>query len=536
MLKKLVKGRSDAIATAAVLIASFSIISRFVGLIRDRILAGAFGATETLDVYFAAFRLPDLLFQLMVVGALSASFIPLFTKYYKEKNPDKAWDFTNKIFNLLILLFGVFVLIMVWAMPWVSPLIAPGFDEQALTLMTHLSRIMLLAQFFLALSMVFGSALQGAKRFFFYSLAPIFYNIGIIVGILFFTKELGVMGVAWGVVLGAFLHFFTQWVGMRLLGFRYRTKIVFFDKDIAYTFKHMLPRVLGLAVSQLNFVFMTILASLLAAGSVTVLQFAYNMNFFPVGVVAVSYAVAAFPTLCESAGTKGLKKFRNTFSKTVRQMLFFLIPATALFIILRAQSVRVAFGAGEFDWTATILTADTLMYFMISLVAQSLVFLLVRAYFALEDTLTPFVVGLGAAVVNIAAAWWLTQAYGVIGFGMAYSIGAVVQLILLWVPLRQRTGGLNEFSIFRSFALLSVAGLGGAVGTQLSKYVLSQVFNSETFLGVFLWGLFSGLIGIAIYLALAYAFDSEELMTFTRGVKRRLIKKATIEEEIVTGV
>ncbi len=536
MLKRLIHGRSDAIASAAMIIASFSIISRLVGLVRDRILAGTFGASESLDIYFAAFRLPDLLFQLMVVGALSASFIPLFTKYYKEKNPQKAWDFTNKILNLIILLFGAFVLILVWAMPWVSPLIAPGFSPEALDIMTHLSRIMLLAQFFLAISMVFGSALQGAKRFFFYSLAPIFYNVGIIFGALFLTEQLGVMGVAWGVVLGGWLHFFTQWLGMRFMGYRYRTEIAFFDKDIIYTFKHMLPRVLGLAVNQLNFVFMTVLASFLAAGSVTVLQFAYNMNFFPVGVIAVSYAVAAFPTLCEASQKKGLKKFKDTFSRTVRQMLFFLIPATALFIILRVQIVRVAFGAGDFSWTATYLTANTLAFFMLSLVAQAMIFLLVRSYFALEDTLTPFAVGLGAAIVNIAAAYWFTGVYGVVGFGIAYSIGAYIQLILLWIPLRQRVGGLGGWKILQSFGLLSIAGLGCAISAQLSKYVFAQVLNLDTFMGIFLQGLAAGCVGMIIYFALAYAFDSEELSLFINGLKRRLLKKAVIEEEIVTGV
>lgn len=534
MLKRLLHGKTHTIASAAVIVASFSVLSRFVGFIRDRILAGEFGASDVLDIYFAAFRIPDLFFQLIIVGALSASFIPLFTKYYKPKEHKKAWELTNKLLNLLAIVFGLVVMLSMIFAPQLAPLIAPGFTEAKQVLVGDMSRIMFLGQFFLALSMVYGSALQGAKRFVIYSMAPVLYNLGIIIGVVVFVPAMGIMGLAWGVVLGTLLHFALQTVGIYALGYRYKLLFRFVDKDILYTIKHMLPRVLGLAVNQLNFVGMTILASLLVTGSVTMLQFAYNLNFFPIGVVAISYAIAAFPTFCELAQGKDKSAFKEAFSESARQIIFFIIPATILFIALRAQIVRVVLGAGLFDWESTRITADTLGFFAISLLAQSLVFLLVRAYFAYEDTVTPFIVGIVTAAVNLGVAYFFINQYGVIGFGIAYSVAATVQLIILWIPLRIRLGSLDEWRIVKSVGILSVAGMACAAATQFTKVAVVQVITLDTFFGVLSQGLIAGTAGLVSYFAFAYFFKSREMMTFLNGMQKRLFKKAKIEEEIVT--
>ena len=534
MIKRLFQKKSQTIASAAIIVASFSILSRFVGFIRDRILAGTFGASHELDVYFAAFRIPDLFFQLMVVGALSASFIPLFTKYYRHKKPERAWRLTNKVLNLLALAFGVIVFVAMLLAPWLAPLVAPGFDAAKQAAVADMSRIMFLGQFFLAISMVFGSVLQGTKRFVLYSMAPVLYNVGIITGVLVFVPILGDIGLAWGVVFGTLLHLLLQAVGVFTLGYRYEPIFVFKDPDVIYTLKHMLPRVLGLAVNQLNFLGMTVLASLLVAGSVTLLQFAYNLNFFSIGVIAISYAVAAFPTFCELAQQNKRAQFTKSFSQAARQILFFIAPATILFIALRAQIVRVVLGAGAFDWPSTITTANTLGFFALSFFAQSLVFLLVRAYFAFEDTITPFVVGLFTSVVNLSIAYIAIKQYGVEGFGIAYSISAVFQLVLLWVPLRGRIGSLDEWRIFTSMGVISIAALGCAVATQLVKGIVVKVITLDTFLGVLAQGVLAGAAGLTVYLLIAYAFKSDEMMVFLRGIHRRVFKKTQIEEEIVT--
>ena len=533
---KWLNGKSETITSAAAIVASFSVLSRLVGFVRDRILAGAFGAGDTLDIYFAAFRIPDLLFQLMVVGALSASFIPLFTKYYKKGKNKKEWELTNKILNLLVLGFGVFILL---GMVFIDPLagvIAPGFDPEKQEALAVMARVMFGAQFLLCISMVFGSVLQGAKNFFLYSLAPIFYNLGIIAGVIFFVPALGSIGLAWGVVLGAFLHLILQYVGVNALGYKYRVLFKFKDADVKYTIKHMVPRVLGLAVNQVNFLLMTIIASTLAVGSVTILQFAYNLNFFAVGVIGVSYAVAAFPTLCELYNQGKEKAFIATFSKTARQMLLFLVPATILFILLRAQVVRLVVGAGEFDWEATILTANTLGFFVITLVIQSLIYLLVRVYFAQGNTKAPFVYGLIAAIVFALSALLLTERFGVLGLGAAYSTAVTIQFILLWVSLRLKMGGLQESIILKSFGKMCIAGLVCAFCAQGMKYLVVDWIVLDTFLGVFAQLMIAGGAGIITYVLSAYALRSREMVDFVASLKRRLIKRNKPQETIITQI
>lgn len=536
MLRELLKGKSNTIASAAVIVASFSILSRVVGFIRDRILAGTFGAGDDLDVYFAAFRVPDFLFQLIVVGALSASFIPLFTKYYAAKEKGKAWELTNNILNIVVVCFGVLAIAGIILAPLLAPLIAPGFEAAKQARVADLSRIMFIAQVFLAASMVYGSALQGAKRFLLYSIAPIFYNLGIISGAVVLAPELGVTGVAFGVVIGALLHFILQWIGVRFLGYEYKAVFNLKHPDAIYTFKHMLPRVMGLAVNQVNFLAMTIIASGLAIGSVTILQFAYNLNFFPVGVIAVSYAIAAFPTFCEKKSLNDQEGFVSVFSSTIRQMAFFMIPATFLFILLRAQIVRVVLGAGQFDWEATILTANTLGLFMMSLIFQGFVYILIRAYFANNDTITPFIVGLTSAAVNIGLALALTPSMGILGLGAAFSLAVTVQCLVLWFVFRAKYGALDEGRIALSTLVLLAAGFCGAVVTQLMKKLVVDYIELDTFFAVLGQGIIAGITGLLVYAVVAYAFRSPEMMEFLRGMRRRLFKRAKTSEPIVTDI
>lgn len=536
MLKQIFSAKSNTIASAAVIVASFSILSRLVGLVRDRILAGTFGAGDELDIYFAAFRVPDFLFQLIIVGALSASFIPLFTKYYSKRKHEKAWLFTSNILNIITLAFGLVVLLAILLSPQIASLVAPGFAPEKQLAVAEMARVMFIAQFFLAISMVFGSVLQGAKHFVLYSLAPIVYNIGIVGGVVFLVPTLGPMGAAWGVVIGAILHLLLQWLGVMSLGYRYRFILKFKDRDVRYTLTHMLPRVMGLAVNQINFIAMTAIASTLAVGSVTILQFAYSINFFPIGVIAISYAIAAFPTFCELAQKKNQQQFVDSFSSTVRQILFFIIPATFVFLLLRAQIVRVVLGAGLFDWDATILTADTLGFFVVSLFAQAIVFVLVRAYFAHSETIIPFFVGLAAAVCNVVVALLVTPSLGVVGFGLSYALAALLQMALLWLLLRGRIGTLDEKRISRSFGRLVIAGLAGALATQAMKSLVVEVITLDTFFGVFAQGLIAGLVGLAVYGAMAYLLKSEEMTEFLRGMKRRLFRKVEPEETVLTNM
>lgn len=526
MIAQRLKVGSASIASAAVIVAAFSIVSRLAGFVRDRILIGQYGAGETLDVYYQAFRIPDLLLQLLVVGALSASFIPIFTRYLIADDDEKAWRYTNGMLAFLLAAFGAIALFgAAFARP-LAVVIAPGFSPEVLERVAGMMRVMFIGQCFFSISLVFGSVLQGAKRFVITSLAPIVNNVGIILGALVLVPIMGPIGLAWGTVLGALLHALVQLVGAVSLGYVPRLVPFWRLADVRTSIVHMGPRVLGLAVNQVNFVLMGVIATTLAAGSATIFNLAYTLNFFPIGVIAVSYAIAAFPTMCERVAHNDEEGFRTVFSDTIRQVLFYIIPATVLFLLLRAQLVRILFGAATFDWDATILTADTLALFALSFFAQSFTFVLVRAYFAYEDTVTPLVVGVASALINAAASWVLSRDMGVAGLGLAFSLTAIFQAALLWMLLRLRVGSLREGELLRSLAVLSFAGLAAGIATQAAKYTVVRLWELDTFLAVFGQAAIASAVGITVYCVIAFVLGSKEMIDVARGLKRKLLRAA----------
>jgi len=535
MIKRLFSGQINNIALAALLVAFSSLASRFLGIFRDRILAGEFGAGDTLDIYYAAFRVPDLIFNLLVLGALSAGFIPIltglikdtnfsnFVSYQKSKNKE-VWDLANNILNILVLsLFFLSIMGMIFA-PGLVSMIAPGFSPEKQILTVKLTRLMFLSPIFLGISSVFGGILQSFKRFFVYSLSPIVYNLGIIFGALYFVPMNnifgGIDGLAWGVVLGAFLHMLVQLPLVYKLGFKHRFKINFKDKNVRKIFKMMIPRTLSLGISQINLLVITIIASTLESGSLSIFNFANNLQSFPISVFGISFAVAAFPTLSALAFDR--KKLVKNFSDIFRQILFFIIPSTVLLLTLRAQIIRVIFGVGEFNWEDTILTMNTLAYFSLSLFAQASIPLLVRMYYARHNSKTPFFIGLVSAIINIFASLYFTKKFGIAGLALAFSIASIFNFIFLWIFLRIEIGEMDEFKIIYSSLKFSIAALISGISIQGMKLLVLDYIDMKTFLGVLFQGLFAGVIGIIIYLAISSLLKSEELFYFWGLLKRRL--------------
>ncbi len=516
---------SKTIVGGAIVIGVLSLASRFVGLLRDRIFAGTFGAGDTLDVYYAAFRIPDTVFALMVIGALSASFIPIFTKYYSGGKLDSlgAWKFTNRVLHLIAIGFAILAILgIIFADP-LAGLIAPGFSEIKQASVASFMRVMFLAQFLLAISTVFGSVLQATKRFFLFSLAPVFYNFGIIFGAVVLVNKIGVIGLAWGVVIGAAFHLFVSAYGMKDLGYRYERPKTLWDKDTKEVVVMMLPRVLGLGIVQVQFIILSILASGLVAGSLSIFQLAFNLQFFPIGILGISFAISVFPVLSQQVNDGDMDGFVDSFSTTVRQILFFIIPATVIFLLLRAQIVRVVLGAGAFGWDETIMVADTLAFFSLSFFAQSINYVLIRGFFAFKDSLTPFIAGFVGAVFMIFASLLFTKDYGVIGLAMAFSSASLIQMALLWAMLRLRTNSLGESKILPGLFKMTIAGIGAALLIQFAKPLTITLLPLETFWGVLLQGLFAGSLGILAYLGIAFALKSEEFEMARSGFDRRIL-------------
>lgn len=541
-LPKVFQKRINSITVAAILVASSSFLSRFLGVFRDRILASHIGPGPELDVYFAAFRIPDLLYNLIVLGALSAGFIPIFSRLIKNSSPKKhednteSWDLVNNVLNTLSLILVVLGLIGVIFSPWLMKIVAPGFSPENQLQAARLARIMFLSPLFLGISGIVGATLQSFKRFFAYSLSPIFYNLGIIAGALWLMDIWGLPGLAWGVILGALLHLLVQIPALINLGFRYRPFLNWRDKNLRQIGRLMVPRTLSLAVSQIDLLVITSIASGLTAGSLTIFSLANNLQSFPVGIFGVSFAVAAFPTFSQYANNK--EKLEANFSETFRRILFFVIPATVLMITLRAQIVRVVFGTGVFSWSDTVLTMNALALFSLSLFAQASIPLLVRVFYARQDSKTPFVLSLLAVTVNIVLAITLSHFLGVLGLPLAYSIASIFNFILLWLYLIFKVGNFDLSRIAISAFKFSLAALGAGVAIQITKQVVGNSVDMTTFVGVFTQLALATIAGLAIYLLVCYLLRSEEFFGLLdswrqRGkLKRSQVSASVAEAEL----
>lgn len=501
---------SNSINSAALVIAAAGVLSRVLGLARDRILAAQFGAGDTLDVYYAAFRVPDLVYNLLILGALSAAFIPVFTGLIAREEKKEAWELANNL--LTVALFVLLVLSAVFALftPQLMKLITPGFSGEKMSQVVHLTRIMFLSPILLGVSGIFGGILNSFKRFLVYSLAPILYNLGIIVGVLFFVKPFGVAGLAWGVVLGAFLHMFIQYPAVRITGFDFQIVFGFKNKNLRKIIALMIPRTMGLAVTQINLLIITVIASTLAAGSLSVFSFANNLQSFPLGVFGIPFALAVFPVLSRHFARDERSEFVRHFSKTFRQILYFVIPASVLFIVLRAQIVRVVLGSGQFDWEDTILTFQCLGIFSASLFAQSLIPLLARSFYALQNTRVPFFTGLVSEISNLVLAVYLAREFGVLGLVWAFSASSVINMFLLFLILRRKMDGLDGEKIFFSAGRILFSALVAGLAAQLAKYAVEPRVDIDTFLGILFQLVASGAAGIAAYLFLSKFLHLEE--------------------------
>lgn len=528
MIKKLLSGQINSITVAALLVGTTSMASRLLGVLRDRILAGQFGAGDTLDVYYAAFRIPDLIFNLLVLGALSAGFIPVLSglinktplNIFKKETNQEAWEFVSNALNILGIFLLLLSLVGIVFSHSIVHIITPGFTEEKQLLTMGLTRIMFLSPIFLGISSVLGGILQSFKRFFLYSLSPIFYNIGIIIGAIYFVPIWGVYGLAYGVVLGAFMHMALQIPLVFKLGYRYIPKINFKDINIRKVGMMTIPRTLSLAVSQINLLIMTIIASTLASGSLAIFNFANNLQFFPISIFGISYAVAAFPALSSVAFDR--KKFVYTFSNTVRQILFFIVPSTVLLLTLRAQIIRAVLGSGNFDWSDTILTMNTLGFFSISLFAQASIPLLTRMFYARHNSKTPFLIGIFSEISNLVLAIYFSRFLGVAGLALAFSISSILNFILLWFVLRLDIGDMDETRILISSLKFSLAAIAAGIAVQGAKYISANFFGTDLFISIFFQGLFAGLVGISVYIAFCSLLRSEELFGFWNAIQRRL--------------
>ena len=433
---------NQALARAGLLVSAAFLVSRLLGWVRVVIIGNAFGATAELDAFYAAFRIPDLLFQLVAAGALSTALIPLLAELFATQERARAWRVVSTVANLiLVALVALAVVVFVAAPALVSGVIAPGFSPASRALTVDLTRIMLLSATFLALGSVATSVLNAERRFAAAAVAPIVYNLAIIGAAALLAPSMGVTGVAIGVVLGAVGHLAIQFVPVRALGFRWVAAIDVGDPMARRALKLMAPRAIGLGASQITFVVVTALATSLGVGAVTAFTIAFTLLQIPIGVIGVPLGVVLFPSLSHEIAVGDRAAFVGLLTRAMRAIVFVMIPVAALTAILRTEGVALLFG--RFTADAVALTAATLLAFTIGLVAHALIAVLARAFYARQDTLTPVIVAVGAVVVNTTLAAVLVGPFGLPGIALAIAVAAWLEAGALLILLERRVDGLS---------------------------------------------------------------------------------------------
>jgi putative peptidoglycan lipid II flippase len=545
MIRGLFTKESKTIAGAALIIGVTTILSRVLGLIRDRLLVSHFTVGDSLDAYYASFQIPNMIFALLVLGTLSVAFIPVFSEYLTKGKRDEAWHIANSILTVTAAGMGVVCLVLVAAAPLVVRWTAPGFTGEKLALTIKLTRIMMLSPFFFAVSAVFSSILNSCKQFLAVSLAPLLYNGSIILGVLFLTKPFGIVGVAYGAIGGAILHILVQLPGVISLGMRYRPSFDVRHPGVREIGKLFLPRVFGVDISQIAQFIGTIVGTTLGAGAVSLFTLSINIEAVPVGVFAIPFAIAAFPSMTEAFAKADRREFVRVFATTFRQIVFFLAPLTAMTVLLRIHILRALIGSRGLTADDTRLAGASLALFALSLAFQGLTPLLSRSFYAIKNTYIPVIVSGIAVAANVAATFALIPALRqgllasafrqalalspgadlrMLALPTAFSISSLIQVALLFVILRRKFGPLGGRGIMVSLLKFLVGSVLAALVTWGYIAATGGASCGGTFVTTLVQAFVASILGLGAYALTLRALKSEELDSVIMAVKQRLLR------------
>ncbi|MCX6753350.1 MAG: murein biosynthesis integral membrane protein MurJ [Candidatus Nomurabacteria bacterium] len=539
---------------AALMLGLFNLLSQVLGLFRDRSIAHFIGPSPALDAYYAAFRIPDFIFVSISSLVSITVIVPFILEKMKvgenESEVNKeASDFISQIFTVFLVAIVAISVIIFILLPYIVNLTAGGFNADMQYQVVILSRIMLLSPILLGLSNLFGTITQLFHRFFVYSLSPIFYNFGIIAGVIFFYPIWGIKGLAFGVVLGAILHFLIQAIASAMLGFKPKLTSKIDYSNIKKVLNTSLPRTLGLSANSMALIVIVSFASFLTAGSISVFTFATNLQAIPQGLIGLSYAVAAFPLLARAYASENKSEFKKHLRISARAIIFWTLPITFLFIVLRAQIVRVILGSGSFSWDSTRLVAASLALFSISIFAQSMISLLSRAYYATGETKKPLIINVACSMLIILLAYVLIHVFNdyplfryfiesmfkvsnipgtaILMLPLAYSLGTILNFVLHWVAVRKDFME-GETFIFKSFFQSLGASFFIGATAYGTLYIIEPFFGTTTFWGVLFQGLISGFVGLVVGGIVLYLLKNEEIKEFVETLKSKFWKALRI--------
>ena len=533
---------------AAYLLAAFALGSQLLALVRDRLLASTFGASHTLDMYYAAFRIPDFLFATIASLLSLYALLPVLSRLEHE-HPGLMVSFLRRILLIFFVGMGVIAAVVAVFVPEISRAIAPGIVDPSFV---PLIRILLLQPILLGASNILASFTQFRHRFLLYSISPLLYNLGIIFGIMVLYPRIGVAGLGWGVVLGALFHMLIQ--------------LPFFLSEEATpelpqkeTYKELIavlglsiPRTLALAAGQISLLILVSMASIFAVGSISVFMFAYNLQAVPLTIIGVSYSVAAFPTLARLHASGKHKEFAQYIETALRHIFFWAIPATIFVIVLRAQLVRVILGGGAFDWAATRLTAAALALFILSLVAQSLSLLIARAYYASGNTRKPLYYGTIDVGVSVISAFLLATLFHssefvrafvesllrvadvggttVLMLALGFALGSIMEFVVgYWFFIRDFKVPHERITalVFQSFSASVIGGAAAYCVLALS----GATTGTHTVLAVIFQGFAAGVVGLVVLVITLALLGNHELAETFAAFHTRIRARSAVPVE-----
>lgn len=511
--------RRSTVSAAAIIISFSYLLSRLLGLLRDRLLVSHFGIGPETDAYTAAFRLPEALFTLLVSGAFAVAFIPVFTEKLQKQQEKSAWELASILLNLLTtvtLVIGVVAFIFA---DQLTTLIAPGFDQVRHDLTVDLTRIMLITPFLFAISSLWGSIAQSFNRFVIFALASVFYNLGIIFGIVFLSPDYSIYGVAYGVVLGALLQAVLQIAGLIGLGYRHKLIFNFWSRDTRKVINLMIPRSIDQGIDQFSYIIETIIGSRLATGSLTALYYANNLKNVPLVLIGNAIATAAFPTMAARAAKGAIQNLIRDFVVNTRLILFLVIPAAIITVLMRGYIVRLLYGFGD------TVTANTLGWFAGVIVFQAIFFLVVRMFYAMQDSKTPLYVSLVALNFTVGLSFGLSELFGVMGLAMAHSLVAFGETVALIILLRRKLGHIGLKNIWAGLyrMLIAAAIMAGVVYIMVARVV--PLYKADV--GFAIVGpkfLLILIVGSLAYLIPCYLLDLKEAHKFASKLKEQLLR------------
>lgn len=498
-------------------------LSALLGFLRSRLLYSRFlkCCAVELDAYNAAFRLPDFLYNLVVSGALTASFIPIFSRYL-HKNKSMAYRFASSLINVSLLAFAfVAVLFFVFSRQ-LSAFIAPGFNQEQLNTMSQLTKILIFPQGFLLISSFLTGMIQSNGYFFIPSIAPSIYNVVIIFGILFISPIFGIKGVAYSIIIGAFFHLLVQIPTVFSLGFRHKLGFNLQSKGLKKVFSLMIPRSMSIGLSEIQNTLTQQITSVLPTGSLSILSLTFQLIYLPSRIFGSTIGQASLPILSRLVAKKQFTELKKTIRNTFLETLFIIMPIFSLFTILRLPIVRIVFGTKHFPWTATVQTSNLIKYMAVSIIFQSCSQILVRAFHALRDTKTPLKISFFSLAANLICAIIVVFIFkgGIIGVALAYTFSNFISFILLVYFLNKKVNFDLKIVWLSGKKIVTSGLLSGLVTWQTMKFLDNYFLNTSKTIELGILLLITSMIGAISYILLCRVLDVDESSKAIRFLSR----------------